>query len=261
MSATAHRRLADKKALIVGADAIGGGIARRFAREGASLAILDADAARAHAVAQAIGNNAHAQSFDCARIDSLHAAVDATAQTLGGLHILVNNLLPEPHVAPLEHQSAGVFAAALGAVTATQTAMQAALQHLRVNGGRIVNVGHRYGEGANEAIGAYNAAAWALIGLTRSAAVEWGQYQIATNLLMPLADTPEFRVYYARRAKVLDLLITQIPLGRMGDPVEDVGAAAVFLACDEAKFVNGEIIYGDGGQHTAAPVLNPGKFK
>jgi NAD(P)-dependent dehydrogenase (short-subunit alcohol dehydrogenase family) len=110
-------------------------------------------------------------------------------------------------------------------------------------------------------MGAYNTAAWALVGLTRTAAVDWGQYQIATNLLLPLADTPEYRGYHARRAKLLDLLVTQIPLGRVGDPIEDVGGAAVFLASDAVNFVNGEIVYGDGGEHTAGPVLNPGRFR
>lgn len=262
MSASRQRRLAGKKAVLIGADAIGSGIAQRFAREGAAIVIVDAQIARAQAVAHAIGDGAGARSVDPARTDSIRSTIDASAAALGGLHVLVNNLLPVPHVAPLEHQTVDAFAAALGAVIATQAAMQAALPHLRAGGGgRIVNVGHRYGEGVNEAIAAYNTAAWALVGLTRSAAVDWGQYQIATNLLLPLADTPEFRSYHARRAVLLERLVWQIPLGRMGDPIEDIGGAAVFLACDEVNFVNGEIVHGDGGQHTAGPVLNPGKFK
>jgi len=88
-----------------------------------------------------------------------------------------------------------------------------------------------------------------------------GRHQIATNLLLPLADTAEFRSYHERKAKVLDLMTSQLALGRLGDPIEDIGGAAVFLASDAVNFVNGEIIHADGGQHIAGPVLNPGRFK
>ncbi|MGO8858237.1 MAG: SDR family NAD(P)-dependent oxidoreductase [Steroidobacteraceae bacterium] len=236
--------LSGRAAVILGADAIGAGIARRFLREGARVAVIAAE-------------DIHTDDVP----GSIHRAVEAAVERLGALHILVNNALPPPAIAALEDQGSAAFATALGAVTAMHAAMRAAFPHLRASGaGRIINVGHRYGEGANEAIGPYNAAAWALIGLTRTAAVDWGRYQIVTNLLMPLADTPEYRGYHARKPAILDLMESQIPLGRMGDPVEDVGGAAVFLASDAAAFVNGEVIHGDGGQHTAGPVLNPGKF-
>ncbi|MFV9650417.1 SDR family oxidoreductase [Pseudomonas citrulli] len=118
----------------------------------------------------------------------------------------------------------------------------------------------RYGEGINEGLAAYNAAAWSLVGLTRTAALDWGRYQIASNLLLPLADTPELRRSHERRPGVIDLMIGQLPLGRLGDPVEGIGAAALFLACDACAFVNGEVIHADGGQHVAGPVLNPARF-
>ncbi|MCY1461304.1 hypothetical protein D9M71_789470 [compost metagenome] len=55
-------------------------------------------------------------------------------------------------------------------------------------------------------------------------------------------------------------MISQVPLGRLGDPLEDIGATALFLAGDACNFVNGETIHGDGGQHVAGPVLNPARF-
>jgi len=254
--------LANQSALVLGADAIGAGIAQRFVRAGASLAVLDADFAAAEATARAIVAGGGRAFAGATPLDaSVGAAVTRAVEQLGSLHVLVLNTLPAPHVGPLEAQSAEAFATAFARVQAAVAAMQAALPHLRAaGGGRIVIVGHRYGENVNEAIAAYNAAAWSLVGLTRSAAVDWGQYQIATNLLLPLADTPEFRACHARRAKPLDLMTGQLPLGRLGDPVEDIGAAALFLASDACNFVNGEVIHGDGGQHVAGPVLNPAKF-
>jgi len=254
--------LADKRILVLGADAIGRGIALRFAREGASVAVLDGELAAAQSTADAIGAAGGRAFAGIAPWDaSVGAAVQRAVTQLGGLQVLVLNVLPTPVVAPFEAHPAEAFGMAFARVQAAAAAMQAALPHLRASGGgRIINVGHRYGEGVNEGIAAYNAAAWSLVGLTRTAAVDWGQYQIATNMLLPLADTPEFRDCHARRAKVLDLMIGQLPLARLGDPEEDIGAAALFLASDASTFVNGEILHGDGGQHIAGPVLNISKF-
>ena len=254
--------LANKRALVLGVDAIGAGIAKRFARAGAALALLGSDLAEAESAAQAIAAGGGRAFAGATPIDgSTGTAIARAIEQLGGLDVLVVNVLPAPVVAPLERLSAEVFATAFARVQVAVAAMQIALPHLRsAGGGRIILVGHRYGENVNEAIAAYNAAAWSLVGLTRSAAVDWGQYQIATNLLLPLADTPEFRACQARRAKLLDLMTGQLPLGRVGDPVEDVGAAALFLASDACNFVNGEVIHGDGGQHVAGPLLNPARF-
>lgn len=249
-----------KRTLVFGADAIGAGIAIRFAREGAALAIIDANFAVAEDVAQTIvAAGGKAQAF--AAHENIGSAVTEAVRALGGLDVLVVNPLSTPVIGLLEVQSVAVFAGAFSRVQAAVAAMQAALPALQESGnGRIIIVGHRYGESVNDGIAAYNAAAWSLVGLTRTAAVDWGQYQIATNLLLPLADTPEFRSYHERRPKVLDLMASQLPLGRLGDPVEDIGATALFLASDACNFVNGEVIHGDGGQHVAGPVLNPGKF-
>lgn len=253
--------LTNKRALVLGLDAIGSGIAVRFAREGAALAILDADLAAAEATAKTIRDaGGNAQAIAASWNETIGGAVTDAIGALGGLDVLVINPLPAPVTGPLETQSAA-FAEAFMRVQAAVAAMQAALPAMQQAGsGRIVVIGHRYGENVNDAIAAYNAAAWSLVGLVRTAATDWGQYQIATNLLLPLADTPEYRLYHERRAKVLDLMVGQLPLGRLGDPVEDIGATALFLAGDACNFVNGEVIHGDGGQHVAGAVLNPGKF-
>jgi NAD(P)-dependent dehydrogenase (short-subunit alcohol dehydrogenase family) len=219
--------LARKNALIVGGDELGGGIAKRFARDGALVSLTDAmDSALPNA-----------------------------------LDILVLNILGAPHLAPLEAQAPAAFDAALQRVGACVRLMQAAAPLMRARGGgRIVLIGHRYGETVGEGIGAYNAAACALIGLTRTAAIEWGKWGITTNLLLPFADTAELRAAREKRPKIIDLFTGQIPLRRAGDPVEDIGGAALFLASADGAFVNGQIVHADGGQHVAAPVLNPIKY-
>jgi 3-oxoacyl-[acyl-carrier protein] reductase len=250
-----------KRAIVFGVDAIGRGIAQRLAREGVAVALIDAEIAEAEATAQDIRRVGGRAISSSVAWDAVHGAVEHVVDQLGGLDILVNNVLPQPHIGSLEEQPPAAFATSLGRVHAAAAAMQAALPHMRAaGGGRIINVGHRYGENINDGIAAYNAAAWGLVGLTRTAAVDWGKYQIATNLLLPLAETPEFRDFHERRPKLLDLMVDQLPLRRLGDTVEDIGATVLFLASDACNFVNGAVIYGDGGQHVAGPVVNPGKF-
>jgi 3-oxoacyl-[acyl-carrier protein] reductase len=230
------KTLADRVALVLGRDEIGNGIATRLTRAGAAVTIHEPD----RQTPADIG-----------------ALVAGLVRTPARLDILVCNLLP----AAFETQGDALLAAAFDRVRLTVAAMRAALPHLRAAGaGRIILIGHRYGESVSEAIGAYNAAAWSLVGVTRTAAVEWGQYQITTNLLLPLARTAEFATAHARRPAILDLLLSQLPLRRIGDPIEDVGGAALFLASDEACFINGQVIHADGGQHVAGPLLNPARF-
>jgi len=251
-------QLTGKIALVLGADSIGRGIALRLAREGAAVGVLDADGARAEAVAREIGAGTVAQGF---QPDGVEAAIEALIGRLGGAHILVCNTLPGADPASLEDQDAAAFGGALAAVGLAAAAMRAVFPTFSAQRwGRIIAVGHRYGETVNEAIAPYNAAAWALVGLTRSAALDWGRHQIAVNLLLPLAETPEYRAAHEQRPRIIDLWTGQLPLRRVGDPVEDVGAAALFLASEDSAFVTGQTIHADGGQHVAGPVLNPVKF-
>ena len=240
--------LSGRRALVVGLDDIGHGIERRFERERARVATLP-------------GKSTLQTTSTVSIAAPIADEVAQSVQTLGGLDVLVCNLLPAPDPCPLDQLDDSRLHRALQAVSGTAAVMRAALPALRQSGrGRIVLVGHRYGETVGEGIAAYNTAAWALVGLARTAGLEWGQYQIATNVLLPLARTAEFEAARARRPAVIDKLVSQLPLRRVGDPVEDVGGAALFLASDAACFVNGQVICADGGQQVAGPVLNPARF-
>jgi 3-oxoacyl-[acyl-carrier protein] reductase len=255
--------LADRVLVLVGADEIGAGIARRFSREGASIAILDPQAACAEILARELTNRYPACAFQVDYLDpqTIATAIREAARVLGRIDILVTNTLPGASPATLENQPEAAFKGAFNSTLAAASAMRAVFPFMcTAGGGRIIHVGHRYGETVGEGIAPYNCAAWSLVGLTRTAALDWGQHQITTNLLLPVAATGEFRAARAARAGIIDLLTAQIPLRRAGDPVEDVGGAALFLASADACFVNGQTLFADGGQHTAGPVLNPVKF-
>lgn len=253
--------LTKRKAVILGLDAIGLGIATRFVREGAQIALVDVGGTAGLPSGDgALGAATIIPSDDRSSVAVGEATLAAT-RALGGLDILVCNFLPAADPCALERLDAASIDRALRSVTLTVAAMHAALPALRESGrGRIVLIGHRYGETVGEGLGAYNSAAWGLVGLARTVAVEWGQFQIATNVLLPLARTAEFDAARSRRPQVIDLLVSQLPLRRVGDPIEDVGGAAVFLASDAACFVNGQVVCADGGQQVAGPVLNPVRF-
>jgi 3-oxoacyl-[acyl-carrier protein] reductase len=255
--------LAEHDAVLLGADAIGAGIAARLAREGVHVRLIDDDRARARQAAHSLaGAGATALGCDLADPRAIYRTVNELVVQLPALDLLVLNVLGEPHLAPLESHEDSAFANGLSRIRAAAQAMRAAVAKLEASGrGRIVLIGHRYGLTVNEGLAAYNAAAWALIGLTRSAAAEWGRLKISTNLLMPFAQTPELETYRAQRPRPIDALLGQIPLRRAGDVEEDIGGAVVFLAGPGGAFINGEIVYADGGQHIAGPVLNPGKFR
>lgn len=219
--------LSGKGALIVGADEIGRGIAKRFTRAGAKVSIADAPD--------------HLDDVDP--------------------DILILNTLGRPTIASLENQSASDFSRALEGVTTMAATMRSALPHMRArNEGRIILIGHRYGESVNEGIGPYSTAAAALVGLMRTAAVEWGKWGVTTNLLLPFANTEELHAAHAKRPKIIDMFTGQVPLKRAGDPAEDIGGAALYLASKDGAFINGQLLHADGGQHIAGPVLNPVKY-
>jgi 3-oxoacyl-[acyl-carrier protein] reductase len=255
--------LEGRTALVLGLDEIGSGIARRFAREGARVLPGDpTHPARAAMLGHELGSLAldpPATGLDDAA--ALEQWVAKTAAQAKRIDVLVCNLLPPPRPRPLEEVAYETLGVAHRSIAATFAAMRAALPFLRESGrGRIVLVGHRYGESVSASLGAYNSAAWSLIGLSRTAAVDWGQFQITTNVLLPLARTAEFDAARAQRTGIIDRFVGQLPLRRIGDPVEDVGGAAALLASDLMGFVNGEVLHADGGQHVAGPVLNPARF-
>jgi len=238
MTGAPHPVLAERRAIVVGDDELGIGIAARLTQAGAAVRLVG-----------------------CSEGSTpIGPALRAGVTELTGIDILVLNVLPAAHPAALDATTRQTLDTALARVTLACEAMQEAFPHLRARGGRIIFVGHRYGETVNEGLAAYNAAACALVGLTRSAALDWGPHQITTNLVLPLAWTGELRAARERRPRIIDLLLSQLPLRRAGDPADDVGGAVVFLASDDAGFINGEIVHADGGQHVAGPVLDPIRF-
>lgn len=250
--------LENKVALVVGAGRHPGlGIAQRYAREGAKLLLIDRDAEALKAQADAL-----AASVFVAAPDDKSALLSAITQAIavhGRIDILVNAAAEAPAWQRLEEMSDADYDAAFAqGFSAARWAMLAVQPSMREQGGgRILNLGSIYGENVAEYIGAYVAAAEALRALTRTAAQEWGADGILVNVLMPTVDDERFRAYAQRQAEQVERTLPLVALQRFGDPVEDVGGAAVLLACEDGRYITGYTIHADGGYHMAGPVYVP----
>lgn len=246
-------RLEGKTAIITGAaSGFGQGMARRFAAEGARVAVLDINAAGAEEEAAGLGNGAIALACDVTSAASVDAAVANAISQFGHVDIIVNNAGWSHRNRPMlevdEESFDRVFATNVKSIYLTT---QAILPHMRERGtGVIVNIGSTAGLRPRPGLTWYNASKGAVNTMTKSMAVELAPEKIRVNAIAPVIgatglletfmgvpDTPENRARF----------LASIPLGRFSDPA-DIAAAAVFLASDEAEFVTGVVLEVDGGR-------------
>jgi 3-oxoacyl-[acyl-carrier protein] reductase len=263
--------LQEKVCLITGAGGgIGRGVARRFAREGAAVVIAELDTATGPAVAaecEELGARALFLHTDFTKKSRIEAAIQGAAERFGGLDVLINNAFaPTPSVL-LEDKTDAMLASTLNScLWATWWAMRSAQPHMRKRGGgSIVNF-----YSIDVEVGAwlhadYNTAKAAILGLTRSAAAEWGRFNIRVNAIAPTAMGATFHKLSAENPGFAERAAAMRPLGRCGDPEADIGPAVVFLACEMSRYMTGEAIHVDGGLHLPGyssrpanvPVLEP----
>jgi len=246
-------RLAGKVAVITGAgQGIGRGIARAFASEGACIAVLDINGAAAVEVAEQCATRAPlAMAVDCdvserAEVD---AAVAAVVQRLGGVDVLVTCALPKVKVEPFELVQPDAFERMwrigyLGVVHS----MLACLPYLRERRGCVINFGSGAGIGAAPGYAAYGPIKEAVRAITRIAAREWGRDGVRVNAICPFAKSDQFDEWAARYPEQAAMAVGSTSLGRIGDCEHDIGRAAVFLASDDASYINGHSLMVDGGQ-------------
>ena len=222
-------RLVGKKALIIGDDPITLAIAERYTAEGAAVILLgDADRAE---IASAAG-------------DSLDILV------LGGADIPL-----EQDWVPVSRLTADQLRRAEDRlVIRALTALQACEAALRAGGNSSViflySPAGTFSEGgwADHTI-AYHARH----GLMRAVAAEWGP--VRANMLVPFADTPGFQAFRRRNPEQVDFRVSVTGMKRVGDPVQDIGGAAVFLGSDDTQYVTGMMVHADGGANMTIPVV------
>ncbi|WP_433472263.1 SDR family NAD(P)-dependent oxidoreductase [Spirillospora sp. CA-142024] len=245
-------RLDGKVALVTGAgQGVGRGVALALAAEGAAVAVTGRTESKLHAVVREIadrGAKAHPVTGDVGRREDVERMVAECVSAFGRLDILVNNAQSSVQRLLKDTGDEDVELAYGTGPLATFHAMRAALPHLRMQGGSIVNFGSSTAVLGDPTFGSYAMAKEAIRGLTRTAAREWGRYGIRVNTICPAALSPAAAEYRDADPERFEKVVQQIPLGRMGDPEQDIGRAVAALVSDDMAYLTGATLMLDGGR-------------
>ncbi|MCU1346439.1 MAG: family NAD(P)-dependent oxidoreductase [Acidimicrobiia bacterium] len=255
-------KLDGKTAIVTGAGrGIGRAIAIDYGREGANVVVSSRTASTVESVVkevQAAGGEAIGITCDVGCRDQIKSMVDQTVAKYGTVDILVNNAqgfgtAEHPTGSPVFHKVEDFpddewdFTFLTG-LKATLWGMQEVFPYMKESGGKIINFGSGNGIGAMKGTAAYNATKEGIRALSRTAANEWGRYNIMVNVIIPTIVTDSARDFLGNRPGVEEKLLAGIPLRRMGDVDRDIGPVAVFLASSDSDFITGQAINVDGGQ-------------
>lgn len=239
--------LTGRRALITGSSqGIGFALAQGLADAGAMVVLNGRDLSKLTAAAARIPG-AETLPFDATDHTAVRSAVDAYEATGKAIDILVNNAGMQ-HRAPLEDFPADAFERLLQTNIASVFHVgQAVARHMIARGrGRIINIASVQTALARPSIAPYTATKGAVGNLTKGMATDWAKYGLNCNAIAPgYFDTP------LNAALVADPAFTawlekRTPAGRWGN-VDELQGACIFLASDAASFVNGHILYVDGG--------------
>lgn len=239
--------LTGRTALITGgSQGIGFALAQGLAAAGARVILNGRDAAKLAAAAARIPG-AETLPFDVTDHAATRAAIDGLEAAGTALDILVNNAGIQ-HRAPLEDFPPDAFDRLLQTnVASVFHAGQAAARHMIARGrGRIINIASVQSALARPSIAPYTATKGAVANLTKGMATDWARHGLTCNAIAPgYFDTPLNAALVADPAFTA-WLENRTPACRWGK-VEELQGACIFLASDAASFVNGHILYVDGG--------------
>lgn len=245
-------RLQDKTCVVTGAAAgQGQAVALRFAREGASVILIDVDGERGRQVAEQIeqeGGSALFLEADVADEEAWREIARRAEAEMGGVDVLYNNaavFLPQDaSVLDMEVETwdrvmaVNVRSIFLGCKHLIP-------QMIRKGGGSVINIASiRASFGTRVPQDAYATSKGAVVGLTKSLAVEFAQHQVRANVISPGTIITEMAPI--QDPEVAAQRLTRYPLGRFGT-TEDVTSAAVYLASDESAWTTGLNLIVDGG--------------
>ena len=243
--------LSSRVALVTGSyQGLGLAIARGLGQAGATVVLNGRNEEKLRQAVAGLAGDGRKFSgcyFDVSKVAQIQQKIPALEKDVGPIDILVNNAGIQRR-SPLEQFEASVWQEVLdinltGIFLVTKQVVQGMIAR---RSGKIINICSLMCEMARPTVGAYTAAKGGVKMLTKAMAVEWGKHNIqvngigpgyfATEMNWPLKEDPHFDAWVRSRT----------PAGRWGEPPELVGAA-VFLASRASDFVNGQVIYVDGG--------------
>lgn len=242
--------LTGSTALVTGAArGIGLAIATRLAADGARVALLDQDHDAVEAAARAVGRGALALTADVTRANDVDAAVARVEREWGQLDVLVNNAGITGRSFPIWELTDEDWRRVIDVdLTSVFLCCRAAIKlMLRQGRGRIVNIASIAGKEGNPTLVPYSTAKAGVIGLTKALAKEVATRGILVNAVAPAVIGTD--LLKQMEPSTVELLISKIPMGRVGRP-EEVAALVAWLASAECSFSTGAVYDLSGGRAT-----------
>jgi gluconate 5-dehydrogenase len=243
--------LSGRIALITGSSAgIGLALARGLAGAGAQLILNGRNDARLAEAASQLrdeGAKVHARAFDVTQGAAVTAAIAAVEREIGAIDILVNNAGMQRRAPLHEFSEDHLHELMRTNLDSVFLVGQAVARHMIARRrGKIINICSVQSELGRPGIAPYTASKGAVKMLTKGMAIDWGPHGLQVNGLGPGYFKTELNQALVDNAEFSQWLIGRTPSRRWGD-VQDLVGAAVFLASDASDFVNGHILYVDGG--------------
>ena len=239
-----------RTALVTGAArGIGLSIASRLAADGARVALLDLDGVAAEAAAKKVGSGAIALTADVTKAADVDAAIRRVVDSWGRLDILVNNAGITGRSFPIQELTDEDWRRVIDAdLTSVFLCCRAAIRVMLGQGsGRIINIASIAGKEGNPTLVPYSAAKAGVIGLTKALAKEVCTRGILVHAIAPAVIGTE--LLQQMEQTTMDLLVSKIPMGRVGRP-EEVAALVAWLASDDCSVTTGAVHDLSGGRAT-----------
>ena len=249
------QRFKDKTVIVTGGGGgIGGATSRRFAAEGAKVAVYDMNLAAAQKIAaeiRAAGGQAAAFQCDITDRAQVDAAVAATQAQLGPVAVLVNNAgwdIFKPFVKTVPAEWDKLIAINLtGALHMLHAVLPGMVERKY---GRVVNVASDAARGGSSGEAVYSACKGGLVALSKTLAREHARHGITVNAVCPGPTDTALLAGVAEGArdpaKLIEAFKSAIPLGRLGQG-DDLASAIAFMGSDDASFVTGQVLSVSGG--------------